>query len=671
MTQPLPGKPDEVLPNRPNGPFPWERWGESTHDALQRINREYRVHFYDTLPRTSTRLRPKPACRVRFKDELGVSLHSVHEVGGSEEDREARRKHNPVNPDHEVVKGSEEDIKAKEILEFEERLLQPEWGAAYYPPTPDIYGYVDAVAERAFLAAKHALTQPVGPTGVVANQVLSGAPGRQTLRQLRHIEGIGGSNVANAGRRPTREPSDPSPSFPIAPLLSSTPVGQKRKAEDSSLPVPDLSKTPRPANWGLSTTLQHGGIRKAVSPAIGSKAKGRNFKGQPTFESFMGLTTILETVENAVEQAHVPPPPVTTQTGPQFQSAAPTRRRRIPRPQPHSYGFSPTTSTTESSPSPTTPHPPTASTRTTRSSYRFIRSSAPSPSTQTSTTGTSTKSPPPRYPPAPTVSSPSPFPSPPPSPPPRTPSPPPPFPPWPAEIFLTTHTLLRNYFLLLASFIRHQPLSSSSAPAFSHPNLLPTLTSPRRLRAMADTFAHQATTLLRASGSPLVGGPGEAEGKRLIPLQAEQLVLATALKRGAVKLEMLPRRVGVFVRGVDCDGGLVGWDWEGFGQGGLDARGVVEGLTVGGLGEVAVGVLREGVVGVGRRGRSEWRYGLGEGGMRGLAGEVGGWVGVLWPGRGEGEEGDEGDEDEEDNYDEDEDMDWEEGSLEESDSLSD
>lgn len=667
MTQPLPDIPKE--------PLPWQRWGESTLDALQRINREYRVHFYDTLPRTSTRPRPKPSCRVRFKDELGVSLHSVHEVGGSEEDREARRKHNPVNPDHEVVKGSEEDIKAKEILEFEEKLRQPEWGADYYPPTPDIYGYVDAVAERAFLAAKHALTQPVGPTGVVANQVLSGAPGRQTLRQLRHIEAIGGSNVANAGRRPTREPSDPSPSFPMAPPLASAPVGQKRKAEDSSLPVPGLSKTVRPANWGSSTTLQNGGIRKAVSPALGSKAKGWSFKGQPTFESFMGLTTIQETVGDAVEQAHVPPPPVTTQTGPQFQPAAPTRRRRIPRPKPHSYGFSPTTSTTESSPSPTTPPTPIPSTRTTRSSYRFIRSSAPSPSSRTSTTGTSTKSPPPPYPPAPTVSSPSPSPttSPqccPPSPPLRTPSPPPPLPPWPAEILLTTHTLLRNYFLLLASFIRHQPLSSSSATSFSHPNLLPTLTSPRRLRAMADTFVHQATTLLRSSGSPLVGGPGEAEGERLIPLQAEQLVLATALKRGVVKLKMVPRRVGAFVRGVDCDGGLVGWDWEGFGQGGLDARGVVEGLTVGGLGAVAVGVLREGVVGVGRRGRSEWRYGLGEGGMRGLAGEVGGWVGVLWPGRGEGEGGDDEVGDEED-YDEDEDEDWEEGSLEEFDSMSD
>lgn len=670
MTQPLPEKPEE--------PPPWQRWDESTHAALQRINWEYQLHFYDTLPRTSTRPRPKPSCRVRFKDELGVSLHSVHEVGCTEEDREARRKHKPENPDHEVVEGSEEDIKAKKILEFEEKLRQPEWGAAYYPPTPDIYGYVDAVAERTFLAAKHALTQPVGPTGVVANQVLGRTLGRQTLHQLRHIEAIGGSNVANAGRRPTREPSDPSPSFPMAPPLASAPVGQKRKAEDNGLPVPGLSKTARPANWGSSRTLQHGGIRKAVSPALESKAKGRKFRGQPTFESFMGRSaTAPATVGDAAEQ--VPPPPITTQTGSQFQSAAAIRPRRIPRPKPHSYGFSPTTSTTESSPSPTTPHPPIPSTRTTRSSYRFIRSSAPSPSTQTSTTGKSTKSPPPpihpRYPPAPYVSSPSP--SPPTSPPPRTPSPPPPTPPlapWPAEILLTTHSLLRNYFLLLASFIRHQPLTSASAPSFLHPNVLPTLTSPRRLRAMADTFVRQATELLRASGSPLVGGTGEGT-ERLMPLQAEQLVLATALKRGAVKLGMRPRRVGGFVREVDCDSGLVGWDWEGF-VGGLDARGVVEGLTSGGLGEVAVGVLRDGVVGMGRRGRSDAWRGLGEGGIRGLAGEVGGWIGVLWPAEGEGEGGDEGDEgdevgDEEDDYDEDEDEDWEEGSSEEIDSMSD
>lgn len=672
MTQPLPEKPDELLPDKPKGPLPWQRWGESTHAALQRINWEYQVHFYDTLPRTSTRLRPKPSCRVRFKDELGVSLHSVHEVGCTEEDREARRKPILENSVHKVVEGSEEDIEAKKILEFEEKLCQPEWGAAYYPPTPNFYGYVDAVAERTFLAAKHALTQPVGPTGVVANQVLGPTPGRQTLRQLRHIEGIGGSNVASAGRRPMRDPSDPSPSFPMAPPspLAPAPAGQKRKAGDSSLPVPGLSKVAKSASWGSPTTLQHGGIRKAVSAALGSKAKGRNFQGQPTFESFMGRTTAPGTAGDAVEQAQVPPPPVTTQTGPQFQPAAPTRRRRLPRPKPHSYGFSPTTSTTESSPSPTAPRPPAPSTRTTRSSYRFIRSSAPSPSTQTSTTGTSTKSPPS----PPCTSS---LPSPPTSPSPRPPSPPhpsPTLPPWPAELLLTTHSLLRNYFLLLASFICHQPLTSPSAPSFSHPNLLPTLTSPRRLRAVADTFVRQATTLLRASGSPLVGGPGEPEGQRLLPLQAEQLVLATALKRGAVKLRMVPRRVGGFVREVDCDGALVGVDWEGFvgpeGRG-LDARGVVEGLTRGGLGEVAVGVLREGAVGVGRRGRSAWR-GLGEGGMRGLAEEVGGWVGVLWPGEGGGEDDEDGAEDEEDcDEDEDEDEDWQEDGSGESDSMSD
>lgn len=160
-----------------------------------------------------------------------------------------------------------------------------------------------------------------------------------------------------------------------------------------------------------------------------------------------------------------------------------------------------------------------------------------------------------------------------------------------------------------------------------------------------------------------------------MPLQAEQLVLATALKRGGVKLGMTPRRVGGFVREVDCDSGLVGWDWEGF-VGGLDARRVVEGLTSGGLGEVAVGVLRDGFVVMGRRGRSDAWRGLGEGGIRGLAGEVGGWVGVLWPAEGEGEGEDEGDEgnevgDEEDDYDEDEDEDWEEGSSEEFDSMSD
>ncbi|KAK0750851.1 hypothetical protein B0T18DRAFT_387070 [Schizothecium vesticola] len=416
---------------------PWQRGGESKWAALQRINWKYEAHFYDTHPRTSTRLSfNKPSCRVRFRDELGGSLCSVHQVGGSEED--ARYRKTPWFRTPRDPKG---------------------WGTSFLP-APDFYGYVDALAERRFLAAKNALTQPVGPTGQVANKVL-GNDG-ETLGQLRMIEDLSDSNTANVGRRPTRDPSDPFPPsgcFPMPPFLESTLAGQKRKAEENSLPMPGFSKIARSAIWRPSATLANGGIGRTVLPNCHVLCM---YPSPPPPSS---QASLLRLQPDDIHQLVVSETQIHQKLG-SFSRVYPCRW-----------------------------HP----------KYICL---------------------------------------------PPTPLPYPP--PWPAEIFLTTQSLLRNYFLLFASFIRHQPLTSASALSFFHPNLLPALTDPRRLRAMADSFVRQATTLLRARGSSLIGGLGHgSDGERLLPVQAEQLILATALKRWEVTLGMVPRTLGEFVRGVD------------------------------------------------------------------------------------------------------------------------
>ncbi|KAK1832063.1 hypothetical protein QBC39DRAFT_405944 [Podospora conica] len=351
---------------------------ESTQkkDEVRHVNIQYRAQLWaeDTLY-TSTHPKPsKSLRRVCFRDELGGSLCVTKEFDDEEPEEEEEGAKVEDEPECLVLRGG------------------TGWSTAY-PPAPDPYGYVDGLAAGLYLAARNALTQPVG----------------LTERVLRLIEGLSGENAANVGLWPTKDYWEP--------------------------PKPD----------------------SAVQTGAKHQAEVANPEGQPTAKkTYPRLATISEETESEDEAPSATGPSNSLPTPPPSAPASPSPSP-LPSPQPSPLPSPP--------PLPAYPRPYFHYNRPPPPSHPHHRLRTPSP----------------------------------------PPPPPPGFSPWDAELVFTTTSFLRNYFLLLASFIRHQPLTSPSAAAFTHPNLLRTLSSRRRLRVMADAFAFEATGMLREAGSVVVG----------------------------------------------------------------------------------------------------------------------------------------------------------------------